>query len=606
MGRGTLRPPMNLDEFQLTSLFASFDAPEYHHAHKTASNNLERLETTLNKWRSLVKKRTSRKVRERCLESVLELFNDLMLELGVLTEFCSLHLAIDATHQVAKREYARLEPLNVRLGVARKVFTASLKPFALDALTTTPKTTAHRHFLSKLCTEAKHLLPDEMENLVSHLETSSLSAWIELQNDITSTATVKFQKRQVSLAELETLQFNPRDAIRQAAFRCEVALLTQYEVALAASLSGIRGYSLELCRRRGWSTNLEQALFFEGLTEPMLTTMHTACRAAFPLFKSYLRAKAKLLGKSRLAWSDRYVEVQTGKPKRYSFAQAQTLIVQAFSQFSQRMGQFAQRSFDEGWHHALPNVAGKTNTAFCCEIPGRKESRLVYAFTGDLPALRLMAHELGHAYHAYCLAEADKTVFQMESPSCLLETASIFCETLLLNYLADQAEAREKLAILNLDLHNMTSYVIEMTSRYLFETYVCEERSSGALTPDDFKRLMRRAQRETYGDTLGQHDLMWATRFHYYSDVGFYNFPYTFGRLFSLGLYHAYLQNPTGFAEKFDTFLALTGSKSIRELANDFSLNLETPDFWSNGLDLYKEPVRRFIKMARNAQRVQT
>ena len=49
-----------------------------------------------------------------------------------------------------------------------------------------------------------------------------------------------------------------------------------------------------------------------------------------------------------------------------------------------------------------------------------------------------------------------------------------------------------------------------------------------------------------------------AVKGHYYGPT-FYNYPYTFGLLFGLGLYAQYQQGPDRFRARYDDLLSATG-----------------------------------------------
>ncbi len=154
-----------------------------------------------------------------------------------------------------------------------------------------------------------------------------------------------------------------------------------------------------------------------------------------------------------------------------------------------------------------------------------------------------MAHELGHAFHNECLK--GKTELQTITPMTLAETASIMCETIIVDAaLADAKSAEEELAILETDLIGKTQVIVDITSRYLFEKEVFERREKAELSADELCEIMLQCQKETYGDGLDErylHKYMWTWKPHYYrAGLSFYNFPYAFGLLFATGLYAIY------------------------------------------------------------------
>ncbi|KJD55172.1 oligoendopeptidase, partial [Bacillus amyloliquefaciens] len=74
----------------------------------------------------------------------------------------------------------------------------------------------------------------------------------------------------------------------------------------------------------------------------------------------------------------------------------------------------------------------------------------------------------------------------------------------------------------------------------------------------------------------------WASKLHFYiTSVPFYNFPYTFGYLFSLGIYAQALKEGAAFEEKYIALLKDTASMSVEELAmKHLGADLTKRDFW--------------------------
>jgi oligoendopeptidase F len=313
--------------------------------------------------------------------------------------------------------------------------------------------------------------------------------------------------------------------------------------------------------------------------------------------RRYLRAKARFLGKPTLRWSDLQAPVAVGEPRRFDWNEAKAFVLERFGRYSPRLAGFAERAFREGWVDVPPRP-GKRNGAYCSPVPGRRESRVMLNFGGRLSDVFTLAHELGHAYHNDCLYRSDRTTLQMQLPMTLAETASIFCETLVSNGLLDEADEAMELAILEQDLRQTSTLVLDIEARFRFESAVFAERSRRTLAPTEFDELMSGAQGEAYGDALsvdGRHRLAWAEKPHYYfSSRSFYNYPYTFGFLFGRGLYSVYRADPDAFLERYDALLAGTGMADAAALAADFGIDIRDPGFWRSSLAVAEERVARF------------
>jgi oligoendopeptidase F len=111
---------------------------------------------------------------------------------------------------------------------------------------------------------------------------------------------------------------------------------------------------------------------------------------------------------------------------------------------------------------------------------------------------------------------------------------------------------------------------------------------------------MEWAQAETYGDALradARHRDMWAVKPHYYGS-SFYNWPYTFGLLFGIGLYARYLDDPERFRAGYDDLLSATGLATATELAARFDIDVADEAFWTASLDVLRRRIDDFVALA--------
>ena len=108
-----------------------------------------------------------------------------------------------------------------------------------------------------------------------------------------------------------------------------------------------------------------------------------------------------------------------------------------------------------------------------------------------------------------------------------------------------------------------------------------------AMTEAQLADLRRRAR----PDAL--HPYMWAVKPHYYA-TAFYNWPYTFGLLFGIGLYARYTADPERFRLGYDDLLSATGLADAAELAGRFGIDVRDEGFWSDSLDVVRSRIERF------------
>ena len=183
------------------------------------------------------------------------------------------------------------------------------------------------------------------------------------------------------------------------------------------------------------------------------------------------------------------------------------------------------------------------------------------------------------------------------------ETASTFCETIVLNAALKDAEKEEKIYLLESSLQGSTAVVVDILSRYIFESNVFNNQKTNYLDESALKNLMLEAQKEAYGDGLNPdflHPYMWLWKPHYYSGgLSFYNFPYAFGLLFAKGLYGIYQKEGQKFTPKYDALLKSTGKMSVEDVAKLANIDLTTKDFWRTSLDVIKTDVELFLELTK-------
>ena len=197
-------------------------------------------------------------------------------------------------------------------------------------------------------------------------------------------------------------------------------------------------------------------------------------------------------------------------------------------------------------------------------------------------------------------------------PMTLAETASIFSEFIVFKGAVEQASGDEKLSIIEQFVQGACQVCVDILCRFYFERELFERRKGGELMPDELCEIMIDCQKKTYGDGLDEsllHPYMWAVKGHYYSTgFSFYNYPYAFGQLFALGLYHRSegVGSSCGvsgaderpFYEKYNELLSLTGQLPAKDVALTAGIDLEDPAFWQEGMDIIASYVKQLEEMA--------
>lgn len=401
---------------------------------------------------------------------------------------------------------------------------------------------------------------------------------------------------------LSTYFDEPDGELRERAYKAMMQSLAGAREPLVACLNGVKGAMNTLNLHRGREDALHDSLVKSRIDREVLDTLLSAMTSAFPLLRRYLIAKARLLGKERLEPWDEYAPVGSAD-RLYEWDEARTFILSNFDTYSPKLQALARRAFDEAWIDAEPRE-GKGAGGFCERLPKVEESRILINYNGRLGQLSVLAHELGHAYHNECLR--DRTNLTAQLPATLAETASIFCETIVTDAILEQARnLDEELAVLDSFLSTASVLTLKLYGRYAFESEIFIRRADAELSADELCQLDSDFQRKAYGSAIADGEIWpyaWAFLPHYYiPDLQFYNYPYTFGFLFGLGLYKLYRQGQPDFHEAYDRLLADTGVATAAELAERFGIDIRRPEFWAGSYEIVGERVGRFEELVQDS-----
>lgn len=533
-------------------------------------------------------------------DEVVAALNPLFERLGTLQAYIYSFVATNSRDTLAQARLSEYQQSAVKLAQLSTRLTAWLGGLDVDALLADSVTAAEYAFMVRQAQQrARHLMSPPEEALAAELAPSGSSAWSRLYNNIASQLLVTVgageTAREMPMSAVRNLAYNPDRAVREEGYRAELDAWRRTAVPLAAAMNSIKGEVLTLARRRGWSSPLEATLFSNNIDRATLDAMMAAAREAFPDFRRYLHAKARMLGLERLAWYDLFAPVgQSGSAWGYNAAA--DFIVQQFGTYSPRMSEFAARAFRERWIDAEPRP-GKRDGAFCMPLRA-DESRILSNYEPSFKSVSTLAHELGHAYHNVNLARMPE--LNRSTPMTLAETASIFCETIVRNAAMSTLPPAEQVEVLEGALMSACQVVVDISSRFLFEQRVFEGRAARELSVDELCAAMRDAQLATYGDGLeaeALHPFMWAAKPHYYGGNTFYNYPYMFGLLFGLGLYARYRRDPEAFKAGYDDLLAATGLADAATLAQRMEIDIRAIEFWRASFDMIRADIDRFVAL---------
>ncbi len=586
-----------MKNWDLSVMYNSFEDENF-------KNDIEKSTDMIKKFDEFIKNRLDGDKVE-IIEYYLNSKNEFYNLVYKLHSFAQLTFTTDTSNNKAMSYITQLEMLLSKTVESEVKFEKWLsKVENLDEiLNSTPLIKEHSFYLNELVSKSGYLLTDAEEVLYAQLRQTGSSAFDTLQGKVTSTLMIEIEedgkKEKKPLSYVRSLAHSKDTDLRKRAYFAELDSYKKIEEISAMALNSIKGEAITIAKKRGYESVLDMTLQSSRMDRLTLDTMLEAMREVMPNFRAFFKKKASLLDKDSNSLPFYNLFAPVGNVEMtYSYDEARDLVIKQFNSFSNKLGAFAKNAFDNNWIDPFPKE-GKVGGAFCASIHGVKESRILSNFNGSFSDVTTLAHELGHGYHSHVLM--DSTIINAEYPMPLAETASIFCETIVFNAALKEAKDDEKISILETDITGAAQVIVDIYSRYLFESELIKKRENGFVSVDELKEIMLQAQKDTYGDGLDtefMHPYMWACKPHYYSvDYNFYNFPYAFGLLFAKGLYAQYKMDKVGFLDKYDNLLIATGNHTIYDAVKSVGIDLHDINFWRSSLKTITDDIDKFLKM---------
>lgn len=495
---------------------------------------------------------------------------------------------------------AEFSVIEARYQVFNNEFDRQLTQLDPKTLSNDLKLADIRFILEERLERANQKLPSDSENLITQLSIDGYHGWGDLYPTLVSEIKISIEgeEQPLSFGQAENKLCHSDRNLRQSVFFALEQSWKEKKSIFAQVLNHLSGFRLQTYALRKWNSPLQEPLFENRMQEETLGAMWVAVEQQKKPLLTFLEAKAKLLGLEKLAWYDVEAPLFEGQDRVIPYEKGASMIIDHFSKFHPRMGEFARRACTEKWIEAADR-AEKRPGGYCIAFPKAKQSRIFMTYSGTMVNLSTLAHELGHAYHNAMVE--DLPSFAQHYRMNVAETASTFAEQIISDALLQECKTREeKLKILADRIQRSVIFMMNIHARFLFEKQFYERRKTNFLSPEELCSLMQQSQETAYCNALSVWcPYFWASKLHFYfTTIPFYNFPYTFGYLFSLGLYSLAKKEGKSFAAKYDALLKDTGMMTVENLAQKYlGVDLTKPTFWQEAAVMATSDIEHFLKL---------
>ena len=535
------------------------------------------------------------------LKTCIALEEEITLLANKLAEYAMLRQSGDARDAQAGSQIGRVMAVVSSLAAPQAAFKdwASKLPNLMELVASDEMLKEYTFLFENLYKSSKYLLSGQAEAVMAKMQLSGGNAWSDLHGYITSTVPVSYRGKTINLSAVRNLAYDPDPQVRKDAYEAEIACYDRIKDAAVFALNSIKLETLSDCELRGYASPLARTLEHSNMEQATLDAMLGAMDEYLPKFWQYLKAKGKALGhENGLPWYDLFAPMGTSSTK-FTTQEAKDFLVEQFEGFNPDEAKMIADAFDQEWIDFFPRE-GKAGGAFCAGVEAIGQSRILTNYDGAFGDVVTLAHELGHAWHNECIKDHRALNHDYSMP--LAETASTFNECVVMaSAISKAADNQEKLALIESQLQDATQIICDIYSRFRFEKSVFEKRPEEFMHADTLCKLMRDAQKASYGDGLEEatlHPYMWVCKGHYYGPT-YYNFPYAFGGLFARGLYAQYEQEGEAFIPKYNKLLYTTPVATAEDVAKVADIDLTDKAFWRGALQTIADQIDLFCELVK-------
>ena len=411
----------------------------------------------------------------------------------------------------------------------------------------------YRYYLEEIRHFKPYTLSEAEEKVINLKDVSGSSALVNLYDAITNRYVFKLEVdgevKELTRAQLQPYIQGPDPDLRARAYQELYRVFGEDGLALGQMYqTRARDWHNENILLRKFSSPMSVRNLANDVPDEAVNVLMDVTKKNAKIFQRYFKLKAKHIGLAKLRRYDIYAPVAKSD-KAFEFGEAARMVLESFSAFEPRVGELAQRVFDQD-HLDSEVRKGKRGGAFCASILPEMTPYVLMNYTGRASDVATLAHELGHAIHAMLASHHSTFTFHSSLP--LAETASTFGEMMLTEkLLSEETDEDVRRDILFKQMDDAFATILRQIYFAMFEREAHEMIQKNAST-DELSAAYMENLKEQFGDSVELSDEFkweWVSIPHIYH-TPFYVYAYAFGQLLVFSLYQQYKAEGESFKPK--------------------------------------------------------
>ena len=468
---------------------------------------------------------------------------------------------------------------------------AEMDEAAYQTALKTPAFYAFEPWLRRLRLGAPYQLETRLEQMLVERNPTGRGAWVRLFDETMTSMRFSFKGGEVSESEILNALSDTDAKTRREAGQSFSSQMDSHQRLFCLIMNSIVKDKEIDDRWRGFERPVSARNLANDVDDVTVDALAEAVTSRMPdIAHRYYQMKADWMGVKQLNWWDRNAPLPGDDDRRFSWHEAQDIVMSAFGSFDDGMANLAGQFFDKSWIDAAIR-SGKTSGAFSHPTVPSAHPYILMNFDGKSRDVMTLAHEMGHGVHQ--ILAGPQGYLMADTPLTLAETASVFAEMLAFTSLMDRTDDPAKRRFLLAGkIEDMMNTVVRQIAFHNFETHVHDSRKQGELSASMLGDIWMDTQTQALGPAIHLDDSyrpIWSYIPHFIH-TPFYVYAYAFGDCLVNALWQKYqISNATEqqrFITNYKGLLSAGGTVRYDAALAVFGLDATDKAFWHLGLDM--------------------
>ena len=391
---------------------------------------------------------------------------------------------------------------------------------------------------------------------------------------------------------------SPNRQLRKEVFEKYYGEYKQYLNTFASLYNGQVKKQIFYAKMRKYPSNLSASVDENNVPVTVYRNLIDTVNANLDKMHAYVTLRKKLLKVDTLNMYDIYTPMISGVAKKYSYSQAQDMILKALQPLGEEYVAKVKEGFENRWIDVYENQ-GKRSGAYSAAVYG-VHPYVLMNYNESLDSVFTLIHEMGHSMHSY-YSDTTQPYIYSQYKIFVAEVASTCNEVLLLEYLLRQTEdKKERAYLLNhyLDMFKGTLFRQTQFAEFELQSNEIAERGEN-LNADNLSSLYLELNQKYYGqDMVSNPEIAyeWARIPHFY--YNFYVYQYATSFAAAVAIAHNILEQGAPMVEKYIGFLKSGCSAPPVEQLRAVGIDLEKPKPIQSALDVMAHVISELDSLA--------